>query len=233
MLQDVVPGLPGLLRRQPKLRIDSSSTEDRIVLFGQYEFRASFRDSGEIEDSYKLEIKCLTPFPARLPLVSEVGERIPKTEQFHVNPDGTLCLGTELRQRARIGRRPNIVTFSDKCITPFLYAISYKKIHGKFPWGELDHGLPGLIMDYSSFFGLTKPRQVIQALYILGRRPRQANKLQCPCDCGHRYGVCSYKWHLEPHRKIASRKWFRTHALEIEHQYDHRRRLILSSGIVF
>ncbi len=165
----------------------------------------------QIADSYELEIKIPFNFPRELPSVTEIAMRIPRDSDHHINHDGTLCLGSPLRLRWKMARNPSLIGFANECLVPYLYGISHKIIYRRFPFGELDHGKPGVIADYLDLFGLKTEEQVKQALILLGMKKRQANKQACPCGCGERLRACKFHNKINKFREVADRSWFRSH----------------------
>jgi len=185
-----------------------------VCLRGKFRFKANVPGSDEIEDSYKLEIAVPDKFPRTLPKVKETGGKIPRDGNFHVNPDGTLCLGSPLRLLKKVHGVPSLSGFADKCLVPYLYAVSYKLIHGgDFVFGELGHGDQGIVDDYSVMLGLKERHQITQAIQLLGVKKRIANKRPCPCGCGKRLGACPFHHKLNEFRKMAPVAWFKAHAL--------------------
>ena len=187
------------------------------VLCGRFTFAARHRVAGEIEDSFELEIEIPTRFPDELPRVTEVGGRIPREADNHVNrSDGTLCLGSPLRLRLLLAEDPTLTGFAEKCLVPFLFAQAQRPTRsGGFAFGELDHGLPGMLDDYVALFGLKEFQQAVEALRLLGTKKRGANKQPCPCGCRLRLGRCRFNVRLAKFRRVASRSWFRREREEI------------------
>ena len=144
--------------------------------------------------------------------MTETGGRIPRTGEYHVNPtDNTLCLGSPLSLRLKLSKKPTLVGFSENCLVPYLFAVSYKlKNGGPLPFGELAHGEDGLIADYLQLFGLKTKKQLNCTFRLLGMKKRLANKFLCPCGCGIRLGRCQYNFRLREFRKVASRTWFKS-----------------------
>lgn len=185
-----------------------------VCLRGKFRFKAEVSGGDQIDDSYKLEIVVSVKFPQALPKVKETGGKIPRDGNFHVNPDGTLCLGSPLRLLRKVHSSPSLTGFADKCLVPYLYAVSYKLRHGgDFVFGELAHGDQGIVDDYSVMLGLKERHQVTQAIQLLGMKKRLANKKPCPCGCGKRLGVCPFHHKLNEFRKMAPVSWFKAHAL--------------------
>ena len=189
-----------------------------MCLRGKLKFRATIPRGEEIVDSYKLEIIIPGTFPNDLPRVKETDGKITHDiANGHLFTDGSLCLGSPLRLLKLISDRPNINNFIDKCLLPYLYAISHKiKNGGDLLFGELAHGNPGITDDYIALLGLRDSQQVAQALQLLGMKKRIANKKPCPCECGNRLGTCKLHKRLNEFRKMAPISWFKTHAFDVE-----------------
>ncbi len=187
------------------------------VLRGRFAFTARHPDAGEIEDAFELEIEIPPTFPHEVPFVIEIGGRIPREADHHVNTaDNTLCLGSPLRLRQLVAEDPTLTGFAAKCLVPYLFAQSQKQAgSGKFVFGELDHGLPGMLDDYVSLFGVKEYSQAVEALRLLGMKKRKANKLPCPCGCRQRLGQCRFNTRLAKFRKVATRPWFRAERIAI------------------
>jgi len=210
MIGEKFPGLEEFLKDYPKMII-APTTNSSLVLKGEFDFSASRSDSPHIDDSYMLAIDVPSSFPREMPLVSETDHKIPRDGRYHVNPDNTLCLGSPLRLLWKLSQKPTLVGFAEECLVSYLYSISHKMMYGTFPFGELDHGNPGVIADYMDLFEVTNKKQVLQVLALLGIKKRLANKKICPCGCGKRLGACSFHFKVIGLRKLAERSWFRRH----------------------
>jgi len=187
-----------------------------FLLKGRFAFTARSVKGEEITDAFMLTIEVPHEFPMALPQVVETGERIPRTADFHLNSDGTLCLGSPLRLLLTLSQQPTLIGFAEKCLVPYLFAISRKlKDGGPLAFDELAHGSKGLLADYVDLFRLKNPEQADYALKLLGMKKRRANKLPCPCGCEIRLGRCRFNWRLRQFRSLASRSWFRAQAEKV------------------
>ena len=199
----------------PSMSINHCSIKG-VHLSGKFNFTTCVANKNKITDSYKLEIIIPENFPHAIPILKEIGGKIPRNGNYHVNPDGSLCLGSPLRLLLKINNSSDLSTFIDKCLVPYLYAISYKlKYGGNWIFGELAHGEEGIIDDYSNIFGLKERSQVVQALNMLGVKKRIANKNPCPCGCGKKLGNCSFHNKLNKYRELAPTSWFKKQKLNI------------------
>jgi len=204
------PGLEEFLKDYPEMRI-APARNGSLILRGGFEFSVPRANRPHIADSYALKIEVPVSFPTVVPLVTETSNKISRDDKHHVNPDHTLCLGLPLRLLWKLKRAPTLVGFAEECLVPYLYSISHKLQYGTFPFGELEHGKPGVISDYLDLFGLKSREQVLRALELLGMKKRLANKKPCPCGCGKRLGACRYHIKMAELRELASRPWFRQH----------------------
>lgn len=207
-----VPGLDQFLSEYPGMSI-APVRRNETVLKGTFDFSAQIKDKLPIQDSFQLQIVVSVLFPRVIPEVVEVGKRIPRNGNYHINSDDdTLCLGSPLRLRHNLASNPTLLGFANKCLLPYLYNISYRLKYGSFPFGELAHGVNGVLEDYMQLLGLENQDQVKQALSLLGMRKRVANKKSCPCGCKKRLGSCRLHYKINALRNIATRGWFRAHA---------------------
>jgi hypothetical protein len=178
----------------------------KTVLSGQFSFRRTYQGTNEISEVYEIRVQVDVGFPKVPPIIEEIGRKIKRTAEYHVNPDGSLCLGSPIRLRAILANEPTLCAFVEKCLVPYLYAMTYKMRHGgKLIFGELAHGDSGEIEDYETLFQVRGKGAVLNALKALSLKKRIANKRQCPCNCGQRLGKCRTHKVLNPFRKIYPR----------------------------
>jgi hypothetical protein len=201
--------LQEFLSFHPKMRL--AEFGGHVVIEGDYDLDAEMEGFEAIHDSFKIKISFTATYPRDLPTVIETDSFIPRVSDYHTYSDGSFCLGSDIKLKSILHDFPTVPDFADRILNPFLYAVSYKIRHGIYPFGELDHGEKGLIDDYQSLFGVEGKEAVLTVLTALGNRKRVANKLRCPCGCGQRLGRCGYRVGLQKYRRIAKRRWFRTH----------------------
>lgn len=185
----------------------------QTLIKGELEFIAKAEGYPEISDSFHLKMFIPDDFPRKVPVITEIKNKIPRDGQFHINPDDTLCLGSPLKLLLSIACTKTLVGFTEDCLIPYLYAVSKKIKDGKpFYMGELEHGTDGIVDDYKSILGVDNKEAVISFLKLLGIRKRIANKKECPCGSKKRLGKCECRLKLNPIRKITHRSWFTIHS---------------------
>lgn len=204
------PGLNLFLGNYSGMSLRSCRGSETILV-GKFTFSASLNEH-TITDTYKLRIVIPKTFPRGLPIVFDADNKIPRPANgsFHVNQDGSLCLGSQIRLLNELSEAPDLLGFAQKCLIPYLYAISLKiEKGGNLVFGELAHGAPGAIKDYADLWRLTGKDQVLVCLQRLAEKKRIANKRPCPCGCCQRLGACGFNRLVRKFRKMAARKLYR------------------------
>ena len=203
-------GLEVFLHEYPGLVIVPGK-EPGIVLQGDFKFGARGFDGFEVEESYHIQIHIPSEFPRSIPDVKELGGKIPRNGDFHINPGSdTLCLGSPLRLLREIAENPSLSGFAKRCLVPYFFAVTRKIRTGSdFVFGELQHGEKGIVEEEGAYFGVKDRAQVRLIFELLAIKKRKANKLPCPCGCGLRLGKCRLHFKVNHCRKLADRKWFR------------------------
>jgi hypothetical protein len=179
--------LPELLARYKHLRLMPSRTGE-ITLRGTLEFTASANGRATVNDHYEISVYVPKSYPSELPVVHETNGKIPP--DFHKLEGDALCLGSPFRLWLLIRRNPSLLNFIERVVLPYLYGFSLHSMGAEMPFGELEHGNPGLIDDLGEMLG--SPSRVATNAYLKAMRlkKRVANQGPCPCGGGVRLGCC-------------------------------------------
>ena len=204
-------GLSAALLAHPGLNLIPDGG-DNVVVAGELRFAKKGPDESLIEDAYAIELRIPRIYPMRgLPQVFETANRIPR--DFHHLDDGSLCLGAPTRLRLLALRTPDIGHFINEAVIPYLYSRSYFERFGSMPFGELDHGTPGLEQDLVAMLGMPRGTKADCLLRVASMRRRHANKRQCPCGSGRRLGKC-HNHAVNAARAQLGRRWFAGQSLQ-------------------
>ncbi len=179
--------LSDALHRHPALALLPTESSD-VVIAG--ELRCCRVGPGDVlvDETYAVTIDVPRSFPRALPRVVETEGRVPA--EFHVNPDGSLCLGSPIAQRLAIEDAPTVGAFIDRVLIPFLYGHAFYTRFRVMPFGELPHGAPGIEHDVRRLFHLPSGTDAEAFLWLASLKRRHANKKPCPCHSGRRVGRC-------------------------------------------
>jgi hypothetical protein len=170
-----------LQQRYPDLRL--------IVINGRPLFRGSFPVGhvGEEIDRFLIEIS----FPdgiTKLPAVREIGGRIPRDSDHHINPgSGDIC--ADIPEMILLSGQPSLVEYLDGPVRNFF--LSQIIVAGGNPWpfGEWKHGKDGLLQAYGELLGVTGERQIRAYLDYLASKRVKGHWL-CPCGSTKRLRDC-------------------------------------------
>lgn len=133
--------------------------------------------------SFLISIVVDHQYPRSQPICTEIGGRIPKTQDYHTNPNGTLCLGVPEDLWLRMNGTFEIKPFIDRCVLPFLVGIACKSSGQPWPYGERSHGAAGICEFYGERFGTIDPTRALDIIdALLGNAPK--GHWACPCGSG-------------------------------------------------
>ena len=167
-----------------------------IAVQGILRFTATYEEvKDKIAGEYQVDIRIPEQYPDKPPVAKEIEGKVEKS--FHVNPDGTLCLGAPLAVRKAFAKCPTLIGFVENCLIPFFFSYEYKKKNGILPYGELSHGADGILEHYQELFDVNDDLAVLGLLRILTDNDYRGHH-DCPCGHGTRLRNC----HGEQLRKL-------------------------------
>ena len=170
--------------RHPKLAL-APCAEGGLAVRGALGFLMEHKGRS-IDDEFRIKLSIPADYPASPPDAYEVSGRLDGFN--HVFRDGRLCLGAPVEVRMHFAESPNLLSFIERMIIPFLFAFSYKARYGKMPFGELAHGTAGILDYYIDFFETSK-ESTIALLKCLANDRRQEPEI-CPCGSGRKLKKC-------------------------------------------
>lgn len=150
----------------------------RVLIAGTFRL---VHDGREV-DGYKIEIRLADDHPEGLPTVYEIGARIPRHANHHINEDGSLCLGIP-EELHLAGGAHDVVAFLDGPVRNFLLGHAYFVQEGQWPGGEWAHGRAGVRQFYTAIAG-TNTRRVAALLVASALAPIDETDFDARCFCG-------------------------------------------------
>ena len=148
-------------------------------------------DGGRVIDLYDIEITVAPGRLRALPTLREVGGRIPRTLDNHMNSDGTACVGVpdELFYRSPLGF--DLLGYLKGPVLAYFTGQSLVQRGEKWPYGEYGHGVDGRVEFYGGLLRTNDPQQV-SALLTMLVAPRLRSKRLCPCGSGQK--IRDFHW---------------------------------------
>jgi hypothetical protein len=154
-------------------------SEERLVIRGGFPVELK----GVTLEWFQLEVVVPGMYPDDCPFVREIGGRIPRIPDRHMNGDGTACLFVP-EERARyfpIGMP--LVGLLRGPIRAFFIGQLYFERFGQWPFGERGHGAKGLLEFYAEALSTTNGETILFVIDDL-RRPAATRAAACPCGSG-------------------------------------------------
>jgi hypothetical protein len=144
----------------------------------------------ELDDVFDVIINVPFDFPRQLPSVVEMGGKIPRTIDYHMDKNGKCCLGTEVALFDFI-HKENITSFDhflERVIIVHLFQVKHFLVKGKWLQEPEAHYTPGVIDSYKRIFNLTEN----ELKRSLSGKFKRYNK--CLCKSNRRFDKCHGKY---------------------------------------
>lgn len=137
------------------------------------------------------DVKLLLPrtYPVGVPTVFEQAARIKADADWHINEDGSCCIGPWVGEMKKYGGRAVLVDWLDRSVVPFLANHLYKERLGHYRSGEYSHGIKGILEYYQELWPF-ELHEIIRRLRQVVRVDRPVAKENCFCGSGERYDNC-------------------------------------------
>ena len=161
--------------------LDIEDRGGQVVIAGEL----VIHHAGAVLDHYKIEIALPTEGPrAGMPVVREVGGRIPRSDDRHINSlDGTCCLMVTDQFWLEHPQGMDVVQFIDGPVRGFFVGQSHFEAGGGWPYGEYGHGRDGIMQFYRGIFGVDDDA-VVRTLLRAAGGSRMRGRHACPCGSG-------------------------------------------------
>jgi hypothetical protein len=176
--------------------------DGRAEIRGTFPVRAP--DGRSLRD-YRVAILLPSGYPRELPIVYEVGGRLPWTKERHVNEaDGTACvLMPDERWKCFPENAPFLQYLTGPLHNFFLSQTVFEET-GKWPFGEWSHGEHGFLEYCQEILGSDDPGIVRRYLVLLAKNNLKKH-YDCPCGSGRRIRHCCEMRMLELRRRVSVR----------------------------
>jgi SEC-C motif len=187
---EIDPELFANLRRD----VEEVFPELRFVIRDRVAFVTGYYplfEGERVYDRYLVEIELSKESPKSLPIVREIGKRIPRTPHRHMNSDGAACV---VLPDAFWHENPdgmNLLDFLQGPLRGYLASQSLVELGVPNPWpsGEWAHGVDGLIEFYANLVGIKDSKIILQYLEIIARETVKGH-WRCPCGSGEKLRKC-------------------------------------------
>lgn len=182
----IIDQIKSVTKKYQKL-IYWQTVNGNFILQGRLEFFAN--ENGHIvKDAFDIKILVPADYPNSLARVWEIGNRIPK--RYHINPDSTLCIGTQIEVEYALSDNNSLIEFVEQILIKYLFGFAVWERTGKFLFGERKHGAEGILEFYQIYFNVKDFESAKRLLYYLSSMKRYSRKKWCPCKSSRRMRHC-------------------------------------------
>lgn len=143
----------------PDLKITSSDGKE--MLKGIYKI---VDDEGHEWNAFSIEIHHSEGYPYRFPLLYEIGGKIPKIADWHVNEVGSCCITVPLIEITACKNGLPVSKFIEKHAKPYLFNQAHRIEKGVYAKGEFSHGVYGIWEHYEDLFNEKDKNKILEHL---------------------------------------------------------------------
>jgi hypothetical protein len=170
----------------PKLHI--VETNPYIVVRGVFPVHL---EQQEIDD-FLIEIIFPPTYSDGIPLVKELGDRVPRDLEHHVYSNGYLCLFAIDQRQTYWNPEKGVAGFFSEALNDFFLSQLYFEKYGTYPFGERAHGLVGIIEYYAEEFETKDLTIIMRGIEYLSLKEVKGH-WKCYCGSGLKMRSCHGK----------------------------------------
>ncbi len=143
-------------------------------------------------DRFLIEIEFPNNYPKGLPVVREIGGRIPWTSDRHIFETGIACLFFPYQLASLYPKGTTILEYLDGPVISFFISQSIFEKTGKWPFGQWSHDVRGEDEFFASVLGFEN-RLVIARFKVLIKGKTVKGHWLCPCGSGEKLRNCHFE----------------------------------------
>ena len=182
--------------------------------------KINITNNNQLLDTYKIEIEFPDNYPKKIPIMREVGGRIPRTRDHHINPDDSCCMYIRCEEKKYFHQRLNITHYFKNLVIPFLANQSFYERYGEWCDGEFKHGVDGIVQFYKEKLITDDLEVIMKVLYFILKRKKLLKKDVCFCGSGKSFERCHRKQCKDLKIKISEETLYEDY-LEIKSIYKN------------
>lgn len=123
-----------------------------------------------------------------LPILIDTENAI-SSSYVHKYSDGSLCLETDTYIRIKYIDKFELVDWMKNIVEPYFFSYEFFTRFGKYPFGERDHYILGVLQTYQEYFEATDILTTWKLMQYLSVKSYKGHHL-CPCGSGEKIRNC-------------------------------------------
>lgn len=173
-----------------------------IIDEGHVHVRGSYAIVHEGKELDRFQVDITWPATeSEAPIFREVGGRIPRHDDRHVQADGSACVGVPEEWLLRPKPEQTLRKYLEEPVRDFLIWQALVEKGEPAPWDGRSHGMRGLEESYSEMLGIRDPNAIPRYLELLILKKVKGH-LSCPCGSGMRLRDCHRQHVLDLRERI-------------------------------
>ncbi len=150
-------------------------------------------EKGNIEDTYKIEIKAVINYPYSFPLLFETGGRIPRNVDWHIfEVTGNCCIASPPEEFIICNSGLTLISFIENQVKNYFYSQIFRNQNGYF-LKERSHGSKGWIEFFEETFMTNNIFNIEFGLNQIVEGKKIDRVSDCFCGSGKKYRKCHKK----------------------------------------
>lgn len=145
-------------------------------------------DGDVVLDRFAIQMSFPDNYPDELPVVYEVGDRLPWVLDRHVNINGTTCLQVP-DEWFILAEDQSFAAFMAGPVRNYFLGQALVEAGHPWPFGERKHGYQGLVQSYEELLGVGGREAIFRYLTLLERGEIKGH-WDCPCGSGETLRRC-------------------------------------------
>ena len=151
---------------------------------------------------YQVYILFPSTFPKKYPIVCETGGTIPRNEDYHINSDGTCCIGVPETWGITAKKDP-IQYYFDVPFRNFFLSQHQKALTDEWPFDVEKHGKEGIINAFAELLSCKEDEKKIRSLLRMLSKGKIKGKWLCYCDSGRIIKECCIAQLIELGKEVS------------------------------
>lgn len=145
---------------------------------------------GKHWDTFEVEIRATNEYPYRFPKIYEIGGKIPRIPDWHINGDGSCCVDVEPEEIIACMNGISVLDFLKNHGLPHLSNQAHRRAEGYYKNGEYSHGTSGIIQYYKGILKVDDNYDILMHLKYIGTHGRPNRVAKCYCGSGDKFRHC-------------------------------------------
>lgn len=140
---------------------------------------------------YSIALRLPDDYPKHPPVMYCNDPKLPIDIDRHILKNGQACLGAAAEVRWKWSAAPNMVSFLDEFVAPFLaWQVFFDANEYPPAWGQRSHDKKGVLEFYAEILGLQIDANIEGFINLLARKNTPGGHEMCPCNSGQRLRNC-------------------------------------------